>query len=90
LAATGHTEEAHKLMLAAIENARATGERFLLWRLHASLGRLYHAMDRLPEAETELSTARGLVAELAGTVPEGEIRDHFLQRANAMVGVRMS
>ncbi len=46
LAAMGHTEEAHTLLQAAIENARATGERFLLWRSTRQPGRLYRAMDR--------------------------------------------
>ena len=81
----GEVEEAHTLLQAAVENARATGERFLLWRLHESLGRLYHAVDRQPEAEAEFSTARELVSELADTVPEGGMRDHFLQRAHSMV-----
>ena len=78
----GRTEEACSLLRAAIENARATEERFLLWRLHASLGRLYRALGRQSEAEREFSTARELVEELADTVPTGELRDVFLQRAH--------
>jgi adenylate cyclase len=85
LSATGQTEQAGSLLQAAIENAQATGERFLLWRLHASLGRLYRATDRQPEAETEFAKARKLVGELADTVPEGELRDNFLQRAHDVV-----
>jgi tetratricopeptide (TPR) repeat protein len=81
LAAMGRTEQACSLLRAAIENARATEERFLLWRLHASLARLYHAIDRQPEAEVELSHARELVEELADTVPDGELRDNYLRRA---------
>jgi tetratricopeptide (TPR) repeat protein len=81
LAATGDMGTACSLLQAAIENARSTGERFLLWRLHASLGRLYRAMDRLPEAEVELSSARELVKELADTIPHRELRDNFLERA---------
>jgi tetratricopeptide (TPR) repeat protein len=85
LGATGQTEQAGSLLQAAIENARATGERFLLWRLHASLGRLYRAADRQPDAEAEFGKARKLVGELADTVPEGEMRDSFLRRAHDMV-----
>jgi uncharacterized protein YbaA (DUF1428 family) len=65
-----------------MENARATEERFLLWRLHASLGRLYRALGRQSEAEREFSTAHELVEELADTVPDGEVRDDFRQRAH--------
>jgi tetratricopeptide (TPR) repeat protein len=82
LAAIGHTEEAHTLLQAAAENAQATGERFLLWRIHASLGRLYRATGRQSEAEMEFATARELVEELADTVPNGEVRDSFFQRAH--------
>jgi tetratricopeptide (TPR) repeat protein len=82
LAALGYPEAAQPLLQEAIENAQAAGERFLLWRLHASLGKLFCAMGQQPEAEKELSTARELVEELAGTVPIGELRDSFLQRAN--------
>jgi tetratricopeptide (TPR) repeat protein len=81
LAVMGCTEEACSLLRAAIENAREMEERFLLWRLHASLGRLCRAMGRQSEAEKEFSTARELVEELANTVPDRELRDSFLRRA---------
>jgi predicted ATPase/DNA-binding SARP family transcriptional activator len=83
LAAMGDMEAGCSLLQAAIENARSTGERFLSWHLHASLGRLYRAMDRQPEAQVEFSHARELIEDFAGTVPEGELRDSFLQRAHA-------
>ncbi len=82
LAAMGHPDEADSLLHAALENARASGEQFLLWRLHASLGRLYHAMDRQSEAEEQLTSARKLVDELADTVPDAELRNSFLYRAH--------
>ncbi len=85
LIAMGHTEEAHTLLQAAVENARATGERFLLWRIHASLGRLYCAMSRQSEAEQEFSTTRELIEELAGTVPDEALKDCFLYRAYSML-----
>jgi tetratricopeptide (TPR) repeat protein len=81
LAAAGQAEEASSLLQAAVRNAQAAGERFLLWRLHASLGRLHCTMDRRPEAEQEFSTARQLVQELADTVPGQGFRESFLQRA---------
>jgi tetratricopeptide (TPR) repeat protein len=86
LAAIGDTGTACSLLRAAIENARSTGERFLLWPLHASLGRLYHAMGRQPEAEGEFSNARELAKELADTVPNGELRDNFIRRARIRLG----
>jgi tetratricopeptide (TPR) repeat protein len=82
MAALGCAEEAVPLLQAAIENAREEREQFMLWRVHASLGRLYLALDRRSEAEKKFSTAFELVEELADTVPEGEMRDTFLRRAN--------
>jgi tetratricopeptide (TPR) repeat protein len=82
LVAMGRTEEAYTLLQAAAANAQATGERFLLWRIHAGLGRLNRAMGWQPEANMEFATARELVEELADTVPIGELRDNFRQRAH--------
>jgi tetratricopeptide (TPR) repeat protein len=82
LIALGEMEEAHTLLLAAIENAHATGERFLLWRIHASLGRLSSGMGRQAEAAKEFLNARELVEELADTMPKREVRDTFLRRAH--------
>jgi adenylate cyclase len=87
LAALGHTEVAHALLQEAVENARATGEQFLLWRVHASLGRLYQATDSQSEAGVEIATALKLVAELSATIPKGKMRDQFVQRAHDLVTV---
>jgi tetratricopeptide (TPR) repeat protein len=84
-AACGDTERAISPPLAAIENARETGERFLLWRLHAGLGRIYSAMGRLSQASGEFSAAHQLVKTLAEAVPHAEIRNRFLHRAHRMV-----
>jgi adenylate cyclase len=81
LTAVGQAEEASSLLQAAVRNARAAEERFLLWRLHASLGSLYCTMNRQSEGEQEFSTARQLAQELADTIPGQGLRDSFLQRA---------
>ncbi len=82
LAAMGRTEQACSLLRTAIENARAVEERFLLWRIHASLGRLYRATGCQSEAKKELATARQLIQELANTAPTGKVRNDFLERAH--------
>jgi len=81
LAANGRTEDACSLLHSAIENARATGERFLLWRIHARLGQLYRTMGRPEAAGKEFSAARALIDELAATVPDETLRDQFRQGA---------
>jgi tetratricopeptide (TPR) repeat protein len=81
LAAMGETEEACSLLYAALDNAHAAGERFLLWRIHASLGQIYHASGRPAKAQREFSAARDLVRELADTIPDKVLKDNFYQKA---------
>jgi DNA-binding SARP family transcriptional activator len=85
LTTLGQAEDAQPLLQAAIENSLSTGERFLLWRTHASLGRLLRVLGRESEAEEEFSAAGELVEELAGTLPHGELRDNFRRRAHTML-----
>jgi len=83
LVALGHTEEAHSLLGTAIENAQENDERFLLWRLHASLGRLCEATDHQIEACEEFSAAVELIEDLSATIPDEELKGNFLQGANS-------
>ena len=85
LTALGQAEEALSLLQAAVENANATSERFHLWRVHASLGRLYYTVYRQPEAEREFAVAREGITDLAHSVPGQGLRDNFLQRAGSML-----
>jgi DNA-binding SARP family transcriptional activator len=85
LAALGRTDEAQPLLRAAIENARTTGERFLLWRIHASLGQLYTTMGHQEAAEKDFLAARTLIDELAATVPDETLKDKFRQGAYSIL-----
>ncbi|MBL7201918.1 MAG: AAA family ATPase [Anaerolineae bacterium] len=85
LAAVGQTEQAGILLQAAVENAQATGERSLLWPLHASLARLYGRTHRRSEAAKEFAAAHQLIQELADTIPAPGLREGFLRRAHGML-----
>jgi adenylate cyclase len=85
LAAMGQTEQAGILLQAAVENAQATGERSLLWPMHASLARLYSTTHHRAEAAKELAAAHQLIQELADTIPAPRLREGFLRRAHAML-----
>jgi hypothetical protein len=74
-------EKAEALLRAALVNAQATEERFLLWRIHAALGQLYQMTDRAEIAEGEMSAGRSLVEEMATTLPDEELAHDFRQRA---------
>jgi tetratricopeptide (TPR) repeat protein len=85
LTAAGQIEPACVLLQAALDRAQAPGERFLLWRIHAGLGRAYAAMLRETEAERQFAAARSLVEEHARTVPDQALRDNFLLRGREMI-----
>jgi tetratricopeptide (TPR) repeat protein len=85
LAAAGQTEKARSLLVAAVDSAQAPSARFLLWRLHASLRRLYRTTARPTEAEREFAMARQLIGELADTIPAQDLRDGFVRRAYGML-----
>jgi DNA-binding SARP family transcriptional activator len=85
LAALGQPEEAASLLQAAEQHAQVPGGRFLLWRLHASLGHVHGTMGRAAEAEAHFSTARLLVDELADTIRVEDLRDGFLQGSRRML-----
>ncbi|MFN2226664.1 MAG: ATP-binding protein, partial [Anaerolineae bacterium] len=82
LAAMGNLEEGISLLCTAAENARATGERFLLWRLYASLGWRYRALGRPSESEHEFCGARQALRELAATLPLEADKKRFLHTAS--------
>lgn len=86
LVAKGCTKEALVLLHEAIDNAEMYGERFLLWRLHASLARLYCTMDQVENGEKEYSTAQTLIDGLAATIPDEMLKNRFLQGAYDILG----
>lgn len=85
LAAVGQTEQAGILLRAAVENAQATGERSLLWPIHASLARLYSTTHHRTEAARQFAAAHQLIQELADTIPAPGLREGFLRRAHGML-----
>jgi len=83
----GRAAEAEPLLEAAIDSAMTHRERFLLWRLQASLGKLYHATGRLAEAQRAYSVSDERIEELADTIQDNEysqLKDSFLQRARSV------
>lgn len=77
----GRVDKAISLLQAAAENARVQEERFLLWRLHALLGRAFRETGQATEARQEFLAAREVIDELAATIPDGTLKNNFLERA---------
>jgi tetratricopeptide (TPR) repeat protein len=79
--AAGKQAEVERLLLDGIENAHHFGEKAQLWRLYGTLGRVYREQSNSTKAEAAISTAREIVDDLAATLPERDVRDSFIKRA---------
>jgi tetratricopeptide (TPR) repeat protein len=88
LAAAGQVEPARELLQVALDGAQAPGERFLRWRIHASLGRACAALLSQPAAEQQFAAAGASILDLARTVPDQALRDNFVQTAYSMLAPR--
>jgi DNA-binding CsgD family transcriptional regulator len=53
----------------------------ILWRIHRSLGRVYHLLQREDQARPAFASARRLIAELATTIDDPSLRERFLHTA---------
>jgi DNA-binding CsgD family transcriptional regulator len=84
LAALQRPVEAEVAFKRAQEMARTHGVRPMRWRICLALGNLYHAQGRNAEAEQAFATARTLIEELAATIADEPLRDHFLRQATLM------
>ena len=71
--------EAETVLLEAQTTARIYEARPILWRLCVTLGKLYQTQGRSTEAEEMFSAARKTIEEMAATVPDELLRDHFLR-----------
>jgi DNA-binding CsgD family transcriptional regulator/Tfp pilus assembly protein PilF len=85
LAGLRRNEEAIAELQGALHVAEAQGRRSMLWRLHADLGNAYRALGRRAESEQEFLAARMIVRQLADTVPDEALREHFLTEALAIM-----
>lgn len=85
LIALGQETEAETALRSAQEMTTAQGASPLLWRICVTLGTLYQSQSRAAEAEQAFSTAHAIIAELAAHIPDGEVQEHFLREAEALL-----
>jgi DNA-binding CsgD family transcriptional regulator len=83
LVALGRVDEAIVEFQGALQVAGAQGQRSLLWRLYADFGQAYRAIRRREDAEQAFSSARQIIQQLANTIPDEALREHFLKQARA-------
>ncbi len=77
--------EAETALQAAHTGAMTRDLRSLLWRIAIDLGKLYQAQRRDEEAEHAFATAQEQIKELAATIPDQSLREHFQQQAAALM-----
>lgn len=73
----GRLEEAAAILEEARQGAVARHARPVLWTIHRALGRAYHRLRRREQARQAYAAGRHLVEELATTIDEPALRDHF-------------
>ena len=77
-----HRFDAAATMLEAAQRAATEqGARPLLWQVHRSLGRLWHAAGDEARAQAEYAAARAVIAALAVTIDDAAVRDAFAMTA---------
>jgi DNA-binding CsgD family transcriptional regulator len=77
--------DAEAALVAVKAAATRAGVRPLLWRAHVALGNLYRLRSEQDEARREYSAARTIIEELAANIPDGRLRETFLQKATALL-----
>jgi DNA-binding CsgD family transcriptional regulator/Tfp pilus assembly protein PilF len=69
----------------ALEEAKRGAEQrqapSILWRIHRSLGHVYHLLKQEDQVQREYSCARDIITKLAATIDETALREHFLHAA---------
>ena len=90
LAALQRPIEAEVAFKRAQEIARIQGVRPMYWRIGVALGNLYHSLGQNIAAEQAFATAHTLINELATTIDDEALRDHFLRQATTMFPQRQS
>ena len=69
----------------ALEDAKLGAQQrqapSILWRIHRSLGRVYHLLKREDLAQLQFASAREIINSLAVTIDDTALREHFLQTA---------
>ena len=76
--------EAETILQQASATALKHGLRPLLWRIYLTQGKLAHSQRRYEEAERRFAAAREMLEDLASSLPDETLQQHFLQHAHAL------
>lgn len=85
MSALGRHDDAEASLRAAQRGAADRGQRLLHWRSHAALGRLYAARGRPADARAQFRAAWEIVAGVAATLADDQLREGFRAGAAALL-----
>lgn len=81
LALLGRYADAEAMLTGA--SAYAQEVTPMLWRLHLALGNSYRRQNRRDQADQSYAAARALLAQLAATINDAELRNRFVAQTKA-------
>jgi len=81
LLALSRLDEAHAALEEAKRGARERGDPSLVWRVQRSLGQVYRRLKLEEQAQGEWAAAREIIAQLAATIEDEAVREHFSHTA---------
>jgi DNA-binding CsgD family transcriptional regulator len=76
--------EAETILQQARVTALKHGLRPLLWRIYLTQGKLAHSQRRYEEAERRFAEALEMLEDLANSLPDETLQQHFLRHAHAL------
>jgi DNA-binding CsgD family transcriptional regulator len=81
LLALSRLDEARATLEDAKRGAHQRGDPSLIWRVQRSLGQVYRRLKREEQAQGEWAAAREIIAQLAATIDDAAVREHFSHTA---------
>ncbi len=87
LTALHQMSEAEEVLQRGRKAAKLQGALPLLWRIHLTLGKCYHAQRRYEAAEESVGAAHSLIEQLALDVPGEVLRADFLRHAHDLLSL---
>jgi len=81
LTSLGQRAEAKSTLREGLAHTLERGERALTWRFNAGLAQLYQLEGRDTEANEQQELGTAMINELAGFIPEVDLREQYVERA---------
>lgn len=81
LTALSRLDEARSTLEDAKQGALERRDPSIVWRVHRSLGKVYHLLNQEECAQQAYTAAREIVTTLATTIDEDALREHFVRTA---------